>query len=56
MRVDRPSSATSEGLFASLENALRCLGIPSLDASTCRKLVGVGTNGASASIAVRGLK
>ena len=56
LTVDRPSSAKSEGLFASLENALCCLGIPSLDASTCRKLVGVGTDKASANISVRGLK
>ena len=54
--MDRPSSATSEGLFASFENALRCLGIPSLDANTCRKFVGVRTDGASASIAARRLK
>ena len=56
LTVDRPSSATSEGLVVSLENSLRCLGIPSLDATTCRKLVGVGTDGASANIAARGLK
>ena len=29
LTVDRPSS--SEGLVASFENALRCLGVPSLD-------------------------
>ena len=51
LTVNRPSSATSKGLVASLENSLRCLGIPSLDATTCRKLVGVGTDGASANIA-----
>ena len=50
LTVSRPSSATSKGLVTSLENGLCCLGIPSLDA-TCRKLVGMGTDGASANIA-----
>ena len=52
----RPSSATSEGLFASLEKVLCDLGFPCLDSDACRKLIGVGTDGASANIAVRGLK
>lgn len=54
--MDHPASSTGEGLFASLESALQCLGIPSMDAEVCRKLVGVGTDGASANIAARGLK
>jgi len=56
LTVDHPSSATGEGLVTSLENSLRCLGIPSLDTTTCRKFVGVGTDGTSAIIAARGLK
>jgi len=51
--VDRPASGTGEGLFASLESVLHCLGIPSIDAEVCRKLVGVETNG---NIAARGLE
>ena len=53
--MDRPASDTGEGLFASLEIALQSLGIPSVDAKVCTKLVGVGTDGASAIIAARGL-
>jgi len=54
--VDRPASGTGEGLFTSLKSVLQCLGIPSIDAEVCRKLVGVGTDGASANIAAWGLK
>ena len=56
LTVDRPSSATGEGLFASLEKVLCDLGFPFLDTDACRKLIGVGTDGASANIAGRGLK
>jgi len=56
LTVDCPSSATGEGLFASLEKILRDLGFSSLDTDACRKLIGVGTDGASANIAGRGLK
>jgi len=34
---DHPSSATGEGLFASLEKVLRDLGFLSLDTDACRK-------------------
>ena len=56
LKVDHPASGTGEGLFASLESVLQCLRIPSIDAEVCRKLVGVGTDGASANIVARGLK
>ena len=53
LKVDCPATGTGEGLFTSLESVLQCLGIPSIDAEVCRKLVGVGTDGASANIASR---
>ena len=56
LTVDHPSSATGEGQFASLEKVLRDLGFPSLDTDACRKLISVGTDGAAANIARRGLK
>jgi len=56
LTTDRPSSATGKGLFASLEKVLCDLGFPYLDSDASRKLIDVGTDGASANIAVRGLK
>ena len=37
LTVDRPSSATGEGLFTSLEKVLCDLGFPFLDTDACRK-------------------
>ena len=45
LTVDRPSSATGEGLFASLEKGLYGLGFLCLDSDACNKLIGVGTVG-----------
>lgn len=42
------------GLLNSLEQALKHLGFDSID--ECSKLIGLGTDGASANIAARGLK
>jgi hypothetical protein len=56
LTVHQPESANAEGLFASLEYGLKCLGIPSLSRQTCTQLVGIATDGASANIATGGLK
>ena len=37
-------------------NALLRLGVPDVDSENCKKLVGIGSNGASANIARGGLK
>ena len=47
---------TAEGLFQSVKRGLQALGICDLSGATCKKLVGVGTDGASTNIAARGLK
>ena len=52
----RPQSVTAEGLFKVLENGLRCLGINEISAEKCHKLVGIGTDGASANIGGSALK
>ena len=52
--VDRPMFVNATGLMNSLENAVKVLGFDSID--QCTKLVGLGTDGASANIAARGLK
>ena len=54
--VSRPQSVTAEGLFEVLKGGLRRLGIPAVSADECKKLVGVGTDGASSNIAAHGLK
>lgn len=54
--VVRPHSVTAEGLFEVLAGALQNLGIEAMSADHCTKLVGIGTDGASANIAARGLK
>ena len=41
----------ASGLFLSLKNALFRLGISDVDAKNCKKLVGIGSDGASANIA-----
>ena len=49
-------SATAEGLYKTLEATLGMLHIPSLTEDDCTKLIGVGTDGASANVARKGLK
>ena len=56
LTVHQPQSVNAEGLFASLEYGLKCLGIPSLSRQTCSQLVGIATDGASANIARGGLR
>ena len=56
LKVIQPKSVSGRGLFEVLEEALRSVGISSIDATTCHKLVGIGTDGASSNIAKGGLK
>ncbi len=48
--VVRPQSVTAQGLFNVLEHGLQGLGIQIISAEHCKKLVGIGTDGASANI------
>jgi len=52
----QPKSVTAEGLFGVIQKCLVNLGIHSVDVENCPKLVGIGTDGASANIANAGLK
>ena len=52
----KPSSTSAEGIMEGLSCALKKIGISELHATTCFKLVGFGTDGASANIAQAGLK
>ena len=54
--VVRPQSVTAQGLLHVLESGLKGLGVNEISAEHCRKLVGIGTDGASANIAAAGLK
>ena len=56
--VVRPRAVTAEGLFECLQGALGKLGIEAIDASVdvCKKLIGIGTDGAAANISSAGLK
>ena len=56
LKVDRPDSVSADGLFDSLLNGLQRLGIQSISEADCSKLVGIGTDGASANVAAKGLK
>ena len=54
--VGRPQSVTTDGLFGLMENVIQKLGIESITATTCKRLVGLATDGASTNIAANGLK
>ena len=54
--VAHPTAATAMGLFNCLQEALLSIEIQGITASECTKLVGVGTDGASANVAAGGLK
>ena len=56
LSVIKPEFVTAEGLFQSLERALQSVGVHAFNRDTCKKLVGIGTDGAAAHIAARGLK
>ena len=52
----RPQSVTGKGLFKVLESGLQSIGIRKISTEQSKKLVGVGTDGAIANIAAKGLK
>ena len=56
--VARPQAVSAEGLFECLQSGLGQLGIETIDAAAedCKRLVGIGTDGAAANIASGGLK
>ena len=54
--VCRPESVSAEGLFAVVGRALQNIGIRAITTGDCKRLVGFGTDGASANIAAKGLK
>ena len=56
LTVNRPHNVTAKGLFEVLEGGLVSLGISEVSAEACKKLVGVGTDGAASNIAAAGLK
>ena len=55
-KIMRPSTVTAQGVFDMLQELLQSLGIQAIDSEKCTRLVGIGTDGASANIIGRGLK
>ena len=55
LSIVRPKAVTGAGLFDCLQDALKPLDID-ISESGCSKLIGIGTDGASANVAMRGLK
>ena len=55
-KVARPKSVTGEGLFELVHDTLKHFGIQAIDHDNCKKLIGFGTDGASANIANAGLE
>ena len=51
----RQSTVNAQGLFDTLHDVLQSLGIQAMDSEKCTRLVGIGTDGASANIAGGGL-
>jgi len=56
LKIARPATATAKGIFDVLQTALQGLGISNISREECAKIVGIGTDGAAANIAVAGLK
>ena len=54
--VTRPHTLAVQGLFEVLQAALQNMGMQSVDANICHRLVGIATDGASANIVGGGLK
>ena len=54
--IDCPVDGTAKGLLGSLQHALERLDIQSISRDACKRLVGIGTDGASVNIADQGLK
>ena len=55
-KIMRPSAVTAQGMFDMLQESLQSLRIGAIDSEKCTRLVGIGTDGASANIASGGLK
>ena len=49
-KIMRPSTVNAQGLFDTLQEVLQNLGIQAIDSEKCTRLVGIGTDGASANI------
>ena len=56
LKISKLSAASALGLFGVLKEALQGLGIREINKEECTKLVGIGTDGASANVANTGLK
>ena len=54
MNVLQPKHLTGHGLFESFLDGIQSLGIPSLEAGSCKKLVGIATDGAAAAAGFKG--
>ena len=54
--VLRPDSANAAGLFECLQKSLQQFGVSVINAENCKRLNGIGTDGASANVAAAGLK
>ena len=52
----RPDRVNAAGLFECLQKSLQQLGVSVISAENCKRLIGIGTDGASANIAAAGLK
>ena len=52
----QPQRLNSDSLYHSLLDEIKSLGISASAAPTCKKLVGIATDGAAANIALAGLK
>lgn len=54
--LSRPKEVNAQGLLGCLQTSLQSIGISTLNADECKRLVGIGTDGASVNIAAGGLK
>ena len=54
-KIMRQSTVNAQGLFDTLQEVLQSLGIQAIDSKKCTRLVGIGTDRASANIAGGGL-
>ena len=55
-KLIRPKSVTAKGFFSVIQKCLVGLGMHSVNVDNCPKLMGIGTDGATANIANAGLK
>ena len=52
--IARPQIATAAGLYTCLQDALKVLGISSISSKDCKRLVGIGTDGAAVNVSSPG--